>query len=512
MNTVTAINVLLIGLLAGSVCGAALAWMLVAARFRVDHAETARAEAEASAATRSELAGLYVERDSLLRRINELTEQAAVAEGRARRAETEAVGANAALDAERTAAQEREALLARRDAQLKETFQALSAEVLARNNETFVALAEGRIKEATAALSAKADGDAGARAQAINALLEPMTTTLRRVEGQLREVEKERQSAYAGLREQVNAMHHSSEQLQTETKQLVNALRAPQIRGRWGELQLERIVQLAGMVEHCDFSQQVHQAGPDGAVRPDMVVHLAGGKQLVVDAKVPFAAYLEAVQSQDPQVHAEGMAAHARQLRAHVDSLSAKEYWAAFQPTPEFVVLFVPGDPFLEAAMRADPALLEHAFARNVVIATPSTLIALLRTVGYTWRQESLAANAAEVHKLGKELHSRLSTMGTHVAKLGRTLDSAVDSYNKTVSSLESRVLVSARKLSELKVSDLELPAPTQVEGRARRLQAPELVASAADALVELRGPVGGDYDDSGDAEDPRAGRATVNG
>jgi DNA recombination protein RmuC len=241
-----------------------------------------------------------------------------------------------------------------------------------------------------------------------------------------------------------------------------------------------------------------------------MVVHLAGDKQIVVDAKVPFAAYLEAVQSQDADVHTERMSAHARQLRAHVDNLSAKEYWAAFQPTPEFVVLFVPGDPFLEAALRSDPGLLEHAFASNVVIATPSTLIALLRTVGFTWRQESLAANAARVHELGRELYSRLSTMGTHVAKLGRTLDTAVDSYNKTVSSLESRVLVTARKLTELKVSDLELPAPDQVEKATRRLQAPELVASAADALVELPGPVGGPA--GGDTGDPDAVRATVNG
>jgi DNA recombination protein RmuC len=503
VSTVTAINVLLVGLLVGSVIGAVLARQLVTARYRVDQAEAARMAAEDSARIRSELAGLYVERDSLLRRINELSEQAATAEGRARRAETEAVGTSAALDAERTAALERETLLARRDAQLKESFQALSADVLARNNETFMTLAEGRIKAATAALTAKADGDATARAQAINALLDPMTTTLRRVEGQLREVEKDRQSAYAGLREQVTAMHHSSEMLHTETKQLVNALRAPQVRGRWGELQLERIVQLAGMVEHCDFSQQVHQQGPDGAVRPDMVVHLAGGKQLVVDAKVPFAAYLEAVQSQDPDVHADRMAAHARQLRAHVDSLAAKEYWAAFQPTPEFVVLFVPGDPFLEAALRSDPGLLEHAFARNIVISTPSTLIALLRTVGFTWRQESLAENAARVHELGRELHSRLSTMGTHVAKLGRTLDSCVDSYNKTVSSLESRVLVTARKLSDLKVSDLELPTPDQVEKGTRRLSAPELVASAADALVEFSRPVD---------EGPDGGRATVNG
>jgi DNA recombination protein RmuC len=487
MSTVTALNMLLVGLLAGGAVGAGVAWALIGARHRVARAEAARANADASAGARSELAALRVERESMMQRINELSEQIAAAEQRARRAETEAVGANAALDAERTAAMERERLLARRDAELKESFQALSADALARNNEQFVALAEGRLKEVTAALTAKAEGDATANKQAINALLDPMTVTLRRVEGQLRSVEKDRESAYAGLREQVTAMHRSSEQLHEETKQLVNALRAPQVRGRWGELQLERIVQLAGMVEHCDFDQQVVRAGEDGGVRPDMVVHLAGGKQLVVDAKVPFAAYLEAVETRDPDVHAQRLGAHARQLRAHIDSLASKSYWQAFEPSPEFVVLFVPGDPFLEAALRADPALLEHAFAHNVVVATPTTLIALLRTVAYTWRQEALAANAAQVHALGRELHSRLATMGTYVAKLGRTLDSAVDSYNKTVSSLESRVLVTARKLTELKVSDAELPEPGQVERSPRQVQAPELVASAAESLVALR-------------------------
>ncbi|MBV9313584.1 MAG: DNA recombination protein RmuC [Pseudonocardia sp.] len=486
MTTVTTLNALLVGLLVGAACGGAVTWLLVTTRYRVSSAEAARAEAEASATTRSELAGLRVERDTLLQRINKLTAQSAAAESRARHAETEAVGAHAALDAERTAAMERERLLAARDVQLKESFRAISADVLASNNEAFVALAEGRIKEVTSALAAKAAVDANANSQAINALLDPMTVTLRRVEGQLRTVEKDREAAYAGLREQVAAMHRNSEQLHSETKQLVNALRAPQVRGRWGELQLERIVQLAGMVEHCDFTQQVSTAGQEGTVRPDMIVHLAGDKQIVVDAKVPFAAYLEAAQTQDPDVHAQRMAAHARQLRAHVDALSAKEYWAAFQPTPEFVVLFVPGDPFLEAALRSDPGLLEHAFARNVVVSTPSTLIALLRTVGYTWRQEALTANATRIHELGRELHSRLATMGTHIAKLGRALDTVVDSYNKTVSSLESRVLVTARKLTDLKVSDAELPAPGQVERSPRRIQAAELVASAADALVAL--------------------------
>ena len=478
--------VLLIGLAAGLALGAAAAWALVTARGQTTAAEAARTAADHSAMARSDAAGLRAERTGLLQRVDDLGEQLDRAVERLRRAESDAAGAHAARRSEREAGAQREVLLTRRDVELKQAFQALSAEALARNNEQFVALAEGRIKEATAALHARADGDAAARSHAISALLDPMTSTLQRVEGQLRDVEKERESAYAGLREQVSAMRISSEQLQGETKQLVNALRAPQVRGRWGELQLERIVQLAGMVEHCDFSTQVTAHGEDGGVRPDMVVRLAGGKQVVVDAKVPFAAYLEAVESRDADVHKERLAAHARQLRQHVDALSAKSYWEVFEPSPEFVVLFVPGDPFLEAALQADPSLMEHAFAHNVVITTPTTLIALLRTVAYSWRQEALARNAAQVHQLGKELHGRLATMGTHVAKLGRSLDAAVGSYNQTVSSLEARVLVTARKLTDLKVADDELAAPGQIERSPRVIAAPELVASAADALVAL--------------------------
>ena len=480
------VSVLLIGVIVGAVLGAGAAYFLAVSRSRVSAAEAARAAADASAMLRADAAGLRAERAGLLERLDELTESHDRAVERLRRAESEAAAAMAALKGEREASAQREALLTRRDAELKQAFQALSADALARNNEQFVALAEGRIKEATAALAARADGDVTARAEAIGKLLDPVAAALQRVEGQLRSVEKERESAYASLREQVSAMRSSSERLQDETKQLVNALRAPQVRGRWGELQLERIVQLAGMVEHCDFSTQVVGQGEQGGVRPDLVVHLAGGKQVVVDAKVPFAAYLEAVETRDPDVHRERLTAHARQLRQHVDTLSAKSYWAAFQPSPEFVVLFVPGDPFLEAALQADPALLEHAFSSNVVITTPTTLIALLRTVAYSWRQEALARNAAQVHQLGKELHSRLATMGTHVAKLGRSLDSAVTSYNQTVSSLEARVLVTARKLTDLEVTGDDLAAPAQVERAPRTVAAPELVASAAESLVAL--------------------------
>jgi DNA recombination protein RmuC len=480
VDLVTAFAVLLVGL----ALGAAAAWALASVRARAHAAEAAQAPTSATVTLRADAAAARAERTGLLQRLDDLVAQHEQACDRLRRAEAEAASATASLRAEREAAVGREQMLARRDEELTQAFRALSADALAANNEQFVRLAEGRIKEAAAALS----GDAALRDKAIGALLDPMSAALQRVEGQLRDVEKERQSAYIGLREQVSAMRTSSEQLQYETKSLVNALRAPQVRGRWGELQLERVVQLAGMVEHCDFSTQVTAAGPDGTIRPDMIVHLAGDKSIVVDAKVPFAAYLEAVESRDPDTHADRLTAHARQLRAHVDTLAAKAYWAAFEPSPEFVVLFVPGDPFLEAALQADPQLLEHAFGRNVVIATPTTLIALLRTVAYGWRQEALARNAAAVHQLGKELHARLATMGTHVAKLGRSLDGAVDSYNKTVSSLEARVLVTARRLTELKVADDELVAPAPVDRSPRRVSAPELVASADAALVALDG------------------------
>ncbi|MFP5023084.1 DNA recombination protein RmuC [Pseudonocardia phyllosphaerae] len=477
---------LLLGTLLGAAIAAVVTWLLVSARFRAAAAESERASANTSATARADAAALRAERTGLLERIEDLHEELDRATERGRRAEHEGAASAAALQAERRARGEQEQSFARREAELKDSFAALSQDALARNNEAFVALAESRLKEATASLAAKAEGEETARAKAVEQLLDPVTTALGRVEGQLRSVEKDRESAYAGLREQVRAMAESSDRLGSETKQLVNALRAPQVRGRWGEMQLQRVAEMAGMVEHCDFSTQVSASSEEGGVRPDMIVRLAGGKQVVVDAKVPFAAYLEAVEASDPDVHAKKLTAHARQLRAHVDQLAAKTYWQSFEPTPEFVVLFVPGDPFLEAALRSDPGLLEYAFGRNVVLATPTTLVALLRTVAYGWKQEALARNAAQVHQLGRELHGRLATMGTHVAKLGRSLDSAVDSYNKAVSSLETRVLVSARKLSDLQVADADLEAPSTVDRTPRGVAAPELVASAGDALVSF--------------------------
>jgi DNA recombination protein RmuC len=339
---------------------------------------------------------------------------------------------------------------------------------------------EERLERSLRALSYEATAQSQ---EAVARAIAPLHDTLRRYEQRVAELEHERVDAYAELREQVRSMGAVSGELRTETRQLVAALRAPQVRGRWGEHQLRRIVEAAGLLEHCDFAEQVTATTDNQGVRPDVVVRLHGGRTVVVDAKAPFDAYLSAMESRDERARDVHLDQHAKHLRGHVDALAAKAYWTAFESTPDFVVLFVPADPFLDAALQRDPALMEHAFARNVVLATPATLIALLRTVAYSWRQEALARNAAAVHSLARELYGRLSTLGEHVGKLGSSLAGAVTAYNRAVGSLESRVLVSARKLAEMGVSDDELAAPAQVELTPRQPQAPELFADGVEQL-----------------------------
>jgi DNA recombination protein RmuC len=332
---------------------------------------------------------------------------------------------------------------------------------------------EGRLEQSLRALSYEATAQSQ---EAVARAVGPLHETLRRYELRVTELERDRVDAYSELREQVRSMGAVSGELRTETKQLVAALRAPQVRGRWGEHQLRRIVEAAGLLEHCDFAEQVTAATDDQGVRPDLVVRLHGGRLVVVDAKAPFDAYLSAMEARDEHTRDAHLDRHAKHLRGHVEALAAKAYWTAFESTPDFVVLFVPADPFLDAALQRDPTLMEHAFTRNVVLATPATLIALLRTVAFSWRQEALAQNAVAVHSLARELYGRLSTLGDHVGKLGGALGTAVTAYNKAVGSLESRVLVSARKLAEMGVSDEELPVPAQIEIAPRQPQAPELL------------------------------------
>jgi len=324
---------------------------------------------------------------------------------------------------------------------------------------------------------AAADTAAG-RQQDLAITVAPLRDALSKVESHLRELEGARISAYSSLTEQVGFVREASEALHEQTSSLVTALRAPQARGRWGEMQLRRVVEMAGMVEHCDFTEQASVTTDQGVLRPDLVVRLSGGKQIVVDAKVTLSAYLAAAESRDPDIIEERMRAHARHMRDHVNGLAAKEYWREFEPTPEFVVLFVPGDAFLAPALERDPSLLEDAMQLKVLIATPTTLMAMLRTVAYSWQQEALTEHARAVFELGRELYRRLGTLGGHVDKLGRSLGRAVDDYNNTVGSLERNVLVQARKMAELQVTDADLVAPPAVDIAPRPLGAPELLES----------------------------------
>ncbi|MDT0165258.1 DNA recombination protein RmuC [Actinotalea sp. AC32] len=404
------------------------------------------------------------------------------ATGDAPRLVRELADARAQLAAERRLAVERSAAAEDERRRAEERFRALASEALAASNEQFLGLAEQRL----AATERTHDAHLAQREQAVRSLVEPLTRVLEDVRTQVTSAETARTTGHAALTEQVRAMRETSDLLRSETSRLVTALRSSQVRGRWGEMQLRRVVEAAGMVAHVDFLEQPTTRTADGVLRPDMVVHLSGGAHVVVDAKVPFLGYLDALQAEDDTVRRDRMTAHARHLRRHVDDLAAKQYWEQVSPAPELVVLFVPAEPFLHAALDVDPGLYEHAMERNVVLASPMTLVALLRTIAHGWRQEALAANAQQVLTLGRELHARLSTLGGHVSRLGRQLDGAVRAYNDSVSSLESRVLVSARRLAELEVTDADLEAPSQVERAARHVQAPELVASAGQHVVAL--------------------------
>jgi DNA recombination protein RmuC len=302
--------------------------------------------------------------------------------------------------------------------------------------------------------------------------LEPVHESLDHLHRLLAGIERDRATAHGELREQMGTVGQTSALLRQETAALVTALRTPHVRGRWGEVQLRRVVEVAGLLEHCDFVEQPSSVNDEGAgVRPDLVVTLADGRQVVVDAKVPFTGYIEAVQATDEAVRVQRVAAHARQLRTHVDQLAARRYPTAFRPAAPFTVLFVPSDGFLTTALEAEPALLEHGFARDVVIATPSTLLALLRTVAHSWRQERLARDADQVIEVGRRLHARLTTLSGHLTRLGSALGTALTRYNETVGSYERSVLAAARRFDDLGVAETAVPSPPEVEAVVRQLR-----------------------------------------
>jgi DNA recombination protein RmuC len=378
--------------------------------------------------------------------------------------------------AERDAAEDRLADLTADRRSLAEQFKAASAEAVAQSSRQLLDLTDARMRAA------------GTAAETV---VGPVKESLDRFDARLRELESSRVALQSALREQVDAVRLTGEALRKETAALATALRKPQVRGRWGELHLARTTELAGLADRCDVSFQHTAVTTDGDVdgvqRPDLVVHLAGGKHVVVDAKVPLEAFLEAAEATDDTTRTLRLAAHARQVRTHVDALAGKAYWRRLPATPEFVVLFMPGEAFFSHALEADPALLEYAAERRVILATPTTLIALLRTVAYAWTEQSLTHNAREVFELGRELYQRLGRLGRHLDRLGRSLAGAVGSYNEAVGSLETRVLASARRLHDLKVTSEDLAGPAPVEHAVRPLAAPELVATAAESRTLRR-------------------------
>jgi DNA recombination protein RmuC len=418
------IHWLIIAMVAGVLVGAVITWLLCRVRIATLN--------EQYIATQQDMAHAWADLDLKSETISQLNQSIV-------RLET-------TLEHERKTAYEKLNILNDATLKLGDAFKALSSEALRSNNQSFLELAKITLEK----YQTEAKGDLEQRHKAVEQLVTPIKQSLEKVDTQIQELEKARRQAYGSLTEQVKSLVYTQEKLQSETGNLVKALRAPTVRGTWGEIQLKRVVEIAGMLEHCDFYQQQTVTTEDGRLRPDMLVRLPGGKNIVVDAKTPLQSYLDALESATDELRLSKLKSHAQQIRTHVSKLSAKSYWEQFQPTPEFVVLFLPGEMFFSAALELDPALIEDGAKQQVILASPTTLIALLRAVYYGWRQEQVSENTRKISDLGQELHERIATMVEHLTKLGGSLGKTVEAFNSAVASFEGRVLPSVRKFEVL--------------------------------------------------------------
>ena len=433
----------------GLVFGSAIAWLALRSRGAAAGARLSLTEKELTGA-KAELARLLADQRGLV-----------ASEARLK----------SALEAERKARDEKIELLTqaneRAGEDLRNAFKALAADALSSNNLSFVQIAQETLKR----FQSEAQSDLEKRQNAVADLVAPVRESLSKVDAQIQQMEIARSDAYGELRAQVTSLISTQKELQSETGNLVRALRTPNVRGRWGEIQLRRVVEIAGMLPYCDFAEQETVTGESGRLRPDLVVKLPGGKNVVVDAKTPLQAFLDAFETTDEEARRACLANHARQVRDHINTLSGKKYWEQFEATPEFVVMFLPGETFFSAALEQDTGLIEHGVLNRVIPASPTTLIALLKAINYGWNQEKLARNAQQISELGRELHDRLRKLAGHIAGVGTSLDRAVESYNQAVGSLENRVLVSARRFSELGAAVAEdIPELEPVETTSRTL------------------------------------------